>query len=132
MPNWSDDNGNCHFEVNGVPCYESPDKCPMHGGSWGNHSKTKKPTKTTTELTRLRRENADMARALDDAIEIQKKAVADAFKRGAEAMRKAAAKACDDEAMDHRQSGRTTDDYRAFGAYLAAARVEALPIPEDQ
>jgi hypothetical protein len=100
----------------------------MHGGSTAKGSKTK----TTTELTRLRRENADMARALDDAIEIQKKAVSDAFKRGAEAMRKAAAKACDDEAEYHRQSGRMTDDYRAFGAYLAAARVETLPIPEDQ
>jgi hypothetical protein len=75
MPNWNDDNGNCHFEVNGVPCYQSPDKCPMHGGSTAKRPKTK----TTTELTRLRRENADMARALDDA-----------FKRGAEAMREAA------------------------------------------
>ena len=75
MPNWSDENGNCHFEVNEIPCYQSPDKCPMHGGSTAKGSKTK----TTTELTRLRRENADMARALDDAIEIQKKAVADAF-----------------------------------------------------
>ncbi len=128
MPNWSDDNGNCHFEVNGIPCYQSPDKCPMHGGSTAKGSKTK----TTTELTRLRRENADMARALDDAIEIQKKAVSDAFKRGAEAMREAAVKACDDEAVSHRQSGRMTDEYRAFGAYLAAARVETLPIPEDQ
>ena len=75
MPNWNDDNGNCHFEVNGVPCYQSPDKCPMHGGSTAKRPKTK----TTTELTRLRRENADLARALDDA-----------FKRGAEAMREAA------------------------------------------
>lgn len=64
--------------------------------------------------------------------QLQKKAVADAFKRGAEAMRKAAAKACDDEAESHRQSGRMTDEYRAFGAYLAAARVETLPIPEDK
>jgi len=24
MPNWYDDEGNCHFDVNGVPCYESP------------------------------------------------------------------------------------------------------------
>jgi hypothetical protein len=59
-------------------------------------------------------------------------ALADAYRRGAEDMRKAAAKACDDEAVSHRQSGRMTDEYRAFGAYLAAARVEALPIPEDQ
>lgn len=30
MPNWSDDEGRCHFEVNGVPCYQSPVGCPMH------------------------------------------------------------------------------------------------------
>lgn len=30
MPNWSDDEGNCHFTVNGVPCYQSPVGCPMH------------------------------------------------------------------------------------------------------
>lgn len=33
MPNWSDDEGRCHYSVNGVPCYQSPvDKCPAHGG----------------------------------------------------------------------------------------------------
>jgi hypothetical protein len=30
MPNWSDDEGRCHFTVNGVPCHESPVGCPMH------------------------------------------------------------------------------------------------------
>jgi hypothetical protein len=59
-------------------------------------------------------------------------ALADAYKRGAEAMKRAAVAACDDEAVSHRQIGRMTDEYRAFGAYLAAARVETLPIPEDK
>jgi len=31
MPNWSDDEGRCHYSVNGVPCYQSPVGCPMHG-----------------------------------------------------------------------------------------------------
>ena len=30
MPNWSDDEGRCHFEVDGVPCYQSDVGCPMH------------------------------------------------------------------------------------------------------
>lgn len=30
MPNWSDDEGRCHFDVNGVPCYQSPTGCQMH------------------------------------------------------------------------------------------------------
>ncbi len=128
MPNWSDENGNCHFEVNGVPCYQSPDKCPMHGGSTAKGSKTK----TTTELTRLRRENADMARALDEAIQIQKKAVADAYRRGAEAMKLAAVVACDDEAWIHWARGRATDAAIGICAFRASARVEALPIPEDK
>ncbi len=116
MPSWSDENGNCHFEVNGVPCYQSPDKCPMHGGSTAKSSKTK----TTTELTRLRRENADMARALDEAIQIQKKAVADAYRRGAEAMREAAARTFDGEALNG-----------VLGPYFGNI-IRVLPIPEDK
>lgn len=30
MPNWTDDAGNCRFDVGGVPCYESGVGCPMH------------------------------------------------------------------------------------------------------
>lgn len=41
MPNWSDDEGRCHFEVKGVPCYQSPVGCPAHGGSTPN---PKRPT----------------------------------------------------------------------------------------
>lgn len=33
MPNWSDDEGRCHFDVNGVPCYQSDVGCPMHRGA---------------------------------------------------------------------------------------------------
>jgi hypothetical protein len=87
MPNWSDDAGNCYFMVGEIPCYQSPDKCPMHGGSTAKRPKTK----TTTELNRLRCENADMARALDEAIKIQKKAVSDAYRRGAEVMQESVA-----------------------------------------
>jgi hypothetical protein len=29
-PNWSDDEGRCHFEVDGVPCYQSDKGCLMH------------------------------------------------------------------------------------------------------
>jgi site-specific DNA-methyltransferase (adenine-specific) len=32
MPSWSDDEGRCQYVVDGVPCYQSADKCPMHGG----------------------------------------------------------------------------------------------------
>lgn len=41
MPNWSDDEGRCHFEVNGVPCYQSPVGCPIHVGA---PAKSKRPT----------------------------------------------------------------------------------------
>ena len=31
MPNWTDDDGNCHFETKqGVPCYKSELGCPIH------------------------------------------------------------------------------------------------------
>lgn len=30
MPNWSDENGNCLFTVDEIPCYESRKKCPAH------------------------------------------------------------------------------------------------------
>ncbi len=111
MPNWSDENGNCHFEVNGIPCYESPDKCPMHGGSTEKRPKIK----TTTELTRLRRENADMARALAEAIKIQKKAVSDAYRRGAEVMQESVAQWA-----------------AQFCASGTAVAIRGLPIPEDK
>jgi len=77
----------------------------------------------------------DLARDLDTIRaerDEARAALADAYRRGAEAMKRAAVAACDDEAVSHRQIGRMTDEYRAFGAYLAAARVEALPIPEDR
>lgn len=33
MPSWTDDEGRCHYSVNGVPCYRSTTgKCPAHGG----------------------------------------------------------------------------------------------------
>lgn len=121
MPNWSDDNGNCHFEVNGVPCYESPDKCPMHGGSWEARPKAKKPTKTTTELTRLRRENADMARALDEA-----------FKRGAEAMRAEAAKVDPYELQLNGAEFARVISSPASIIQIMHAGIRALPIPEDK
>lgn len=34
MPNWSDNEGNCHFDVDGTPCYLSETGCPMHPGTW--------------------------------------------------------------------------------------------------
>jgi len=30
MPNWSDDEGRCHFMVGRVPCWQSSIGCPMH------------------------------------------------------------------------------------------------------
>ena len=60
MPSWYDDEGRCHFEVNGVPCYQSPVGCPAHGGA----------TSKAKRLTQGER---------------------DAYRRGAEAMREAAA-----------------------------------------
>lgn len=54
------------------------------------------------------------------------------FRRGAEAMRRAAVAACDDEARCHREENRHDCESRALGASCAAARVECLPIPEDK
>jgi soluble cytochrome b562 len=115
-----------------IPCYQSPDKCPMHGGSWEVRPKTKKPTKTTTELTRLRRENADMARALDDAIEIQKKAVADAYRRGAEAMRESIMST--DQMADLRIVRGMENFMPMIDEIIKAmkGRIKELPIPEDK
>ena len=58
--------------------------------------------------------------------------LSNAYRRGAEAMKLAALAVCDDEALFHRKRGRATDEVRAFGASLAAARIEALSIPEDK
>lgn len=30
MPNWTDDDGRCRFDVDGVPCHQSGTGCPMH------------------------------------------------------------------------------------------------------
>lgn len=48
MPNWSDDEGRCHFEVVGVPCYRSGKKCPMHS----EEPQAGDPTMTVEEITK--------------------------------------------------------------------------------
>lgn len=48
MPNWSDDAGNCHFDVDGVPCHESGTGCPMH------RAKPTPKSKRRTEIADLR------------------------------------------------------------------------------
>lgn len=84
MPNWSDDEGRCHFNVDGVPCHQSGTGCPTH---------RVKPTKKTSKQV-----------AIDAA-----------FKRGVEAMRKAAMGACWHSA--------------AMALYR---RIEIMPDPEDK
>lgn len=61
MPNWTDDEGRCCFDVDGVPCHQSGTGCPMH----------------RVEPTRKRKKT------------LQQDAVAAAFKRGVAAMRQA-------------------------------------------
>jgi hypothetical protein len=88
----------------------------MHGGSTA-----KKPTKTTTELTRLRRENNDMARVLDEA-----------FKRGAEAMREAAAKVDPYELHLNGAEFARVISSPASIIRIMHAGIRALPIPENK
>jgi hypothetical protein len=85
MPNWTDDEGRCRYTVDGVPCYESGVGCALH------HS-GKNPKK--------RRKDASVEAA---------------FKRGVEAMRKAAMGAAWHSA--------------AMGLYK---RIQEMPVPEDK
>jgi hypothetical protein len=64
-----------------------------------------------------------MARALDEAVKIQKKAVADAYRRGAESMREAAARACE------ASSWKRPDEYLA---QECADDIRCLKIPGDK
>ena len=92
MPSWTDDEGRCWFETDGVPCCQGGTTCPMH--------RRRKPRKS--------------------------KAVEEAFKRGAEAMREAAAKVADDAA---------TLAYENECSGLAEsieAQIRALPLPEGK
>ena len=101
MPSWSDDAGNCHFDVNGTPCYLSKTGCPMHKGEWAWRS----PTKATRQ--------ADI-----DA----------AFKRGVAAMREAAAAHFEELAWQQRFAG---DFFMSPVHEASAQRIRALPDPED-
>lgn len=48
MPSWSDDEGRCYYDVQGVAYYASPIGCPMHGGRLGNSVGRGYLTKETT------------------------------------------------------------------------------------
>lgn len=50
MPSWSDDEGRCHYTVEGVPCYRSEAGCPMHGIETRAKASRKKITKKKTEV----------------------------------------------------------------------------------
>lgn len=50
MPSWSDDEGRCHFDVDGEPCYQSAKGCPMHAAP---ASKKLKRTYTRAEVEAL-------------------------------------------------------------------------------
>jgi hypothetical protein len=71
----------------------------------------------------LRVQNEHMSRAIDDAIKIQKKAVADAYKRGAEAMCEAAV-----QYIKHASH----EDGVGMGSLRMESGIRSLPIPEDK
>jgi len=50
MPSWSDDEGRCHFDVDGEPCYLSSKGCPMHGGT---ANPKRRPRKTRPKQKRV-------------------------------------------------------------------------------
>ena len=80
------------------------------------------------EISQTRSNNNMLLRERDEA----RAALADAYRRGAEAMKRAAVAACEEEARTHEQRGFPVGVSWAIGATLAAACVEALPIPEDK
>jgi hypothetical protein len=58
-PNWSDDEGRCHFVVDGLPCYESGIGCPMHRAGV-----TKRKRESAADLRAQRDELAEALRNL--------------------------------------------------------------------
>jgi hypothetical protein len=73
------------------------------------------------ERDALRAQNEHMASALEDAIKIQKEAVANAYRRGAEAMREAAGY------VKHSSH----EDGLGLGSLRMESGIRALPIPKE-
>ena len=46
MPNWSDDEGRCHYMVGRVPCWQSSIGCPMHAVEKEKPKRQRQPRKT--------------------------------------------------------------------------------------
>ena len=69
MPNWSDDDGRCHFEVDGIRCYESPIGCPAHRKPHAKRDKSPQVMVTRTfweeskaQVRALRAENEQLVK----------------------------------------------------------------------